>query len=113
MADRTFHDNIDALHGDAASRRGIAVDHEKAAASCRPGGLRNVTLHVHLSGHHVFRNAGPGISVDHDGRALVDRKSTRLNSSHSSISYAVFCLKKKKNKKVSAKLKQKKINTIQ
>src|SRR5689334_24821548 len=29
----------------------------------------------------------------------VDRKSTRLNSSHSSISYAVFCLKKKKNNK--------------
>src|SRR5689334_24609494 len=28
--------------------------------------------------------------------ALADRKSTRLNSSHSSISYAVFCLKKKK-----------------
>src|SRR5689334_23622225 len=28
----------------------------------------------------------------------VDRKSTRLNSSHSSISYAVFCLKKKKYK---------------
>src|SRR5699024_12718051 len=28
-----------------------------------------------------------------------DRKSTRLNSSHVSISYAVFCLKKKKNKK--------------
>src|SRR2546430_9119918 len=27
---------------------------------------------------------------------LVDRKSTRLNSSHSQISYAVFCLKKKK-----------------
>src|SRR2546430_4522505 len=29
----------------------------------------------------------------------VDRKSTRLNSSHSQISYAVFCLKKKKNTK--------------
>src|SRR5699024_5956537 len=29
----------------------------------------------------------------------VDRKSTRLNSSHVSISYAVFCLKKKKNKR--------------
>src|SRR2546427_7564796 len=27
----------------------------------------------------------------------IDRKSTRLNSSHSQISYAVFCLKKKKN----------------
>src|SRR2546430_5920210 len=30
------------------------------------------------------------------GRARADRKSTRLNSSHSQISYAVFCLKKKK-----------------
>src|SRR5438270_2316657 len=30
-----------------------------------------------------------------DGGAAVDRKSTRLNSSHSQISYAVFCLKKK------------------
>src|SRR5687768_17795663 len=31
-------------------------------------------------------------------QAVVDRKSTRLNSSHGYISYAVFCLKKKKNK---------------
>src|SRR5688572_32234706 len=31
--------------------------------------------------------------------ALADRKSTRLNSSHSQISYAVFCLKKKKKKR--------------
>src|SRR5690348_17957462 len=30
---------------------------------------------------------------------ITDRKSTRLNSSHPSISYAVFCLKKKKNKR--------------
>src|SRR5688572_31938315 len=30
---------------------------------------------------------------------VADRKSTRLNSSHSQISYAVFCLKKKKNEK--------------
>src|SRR5438067_11914852 len=39
-------------------------------------------------------------SVDDQRRSLVsakqDRKSTRLNSSHVSISYAVFCLKKKK-----------------
>src|SRR5438067_4296315 len=33
----------------------------------------------------------------------LDRKSTRLNSSHVSISYAVFCLKKKKKKKISTK----------
>src|SRR3712207_8398940 len=30
-------------------------------------------------------------------KAWLDRKSTRLNSSHANISYAVFCLKKKKN----------------
>src|SRR5690606_41342075 len=34
--------------------------------------------------------------LDHAGQ---DRKSTRLNSSHVKISYAVFCLKKKKNKR--------------
>src|SRR5688572_31773737 len=37
-------------------------------------------------------------AVAQDSRDL-DRKSTRLNSSHSQISYAVFCLKKKKKKK--------------
>src|SRR5207253_9823527 len=36
-------------------------------------------------------------------RRLLDRKSTRLNSSHVAISYAVFCLKKKKKKKIEVK----------
>src|SRR2546430_12121042 len=40
-----------------------------------------------------------GIYVDFaTSQSLRDRKSTRLNSSHSQISYAVFCLKKKKKK---------------
>src|SRR2546422_3824267 len=39
----------------------------------------------------------------HDHVAEQDRKSTRLNSSHGYISYAVFCLKKKKNKNKTAK----------
>ena len=38
----------------------------------------------------------------------VDRKSTRLNSSHRCISYAVFCLKKKKKKKKKEKKNKKK-----
>src|SRR5690625_4367377 len=37
--------------------------------------------------------------VGQHGRCDANRKSTRLNSSHVAISYAVFCLKKKKNKK--------------
>src|SRR5947208_3040252 len=38
-----------------------------------------------------------GIEIMPRGQATIDRKSTRLNSSHQIISYAVFCLKKKKN----------------
>src|SRR5437667_1491802 len=41
-------------------------------------------------------------------RGIRDRKSTRLNSSHITISYAVFCLKKKKKKKEEEKPKKKK-----
>src|SRR2546430_6468973 len=43
--------------------------------------------------------AYPSCTVDSNWfcTAPTDRKSTRLNSSHSQISYAVFCLKKKKN----------------
>src|SRR5258708_17292168 len=37
------------------------------------------------------------IEAEAAGKLMLDRKSTRLNSSHQIISYAVFCLKKKKN----------------
>src|SRR2546430_12875595 len=65
------------------------------------------TLFRSSSGYHagdaVHRvDASPPLSLDLGGRFRhsldrQDRKSTRLNSSHSQISYAVFCLKKKKN----------------
>src|SRR2546427_9280095 len=45
---------------------------------------------------HALRPAGD--------RARLDRKSTRLNSSHSQISYAVFCLKKKTTFYIHAEL---------
>src|SRR5205085_11634418 len=53
---------------------------------------------------------GTGVGVHGLGHVqpvhdTLDRKSTRLNSSHSQISYAVFCLKKKKKNKTSLKLK--------
>src|SRR2546430_3651405 len=47
-----------------------------------------------------FAERTPGeIPVPRMLAMVIDRKSTRLNSSHSQISYAVFCLKKKKTKK--------------
>src|SRR5438094_2546138 len=58
---------------------------------------------AHRVGGRLARGR-PG--ADHDqvkGLGSRDRKSTRLNSSHRTISYAVFCLKKKKKQKQCAK----------
>src|SRR2546430_10731251 len=44
--------------------------------------------------------AGLEILAENAAQIAPDRKSTRLNSSHSQISYAVFCLKKKKTSRV-------------
>src|SRR5436309_8972817 len=54
--------------------------------------------HRHSGGDERF-SRGPGSGVQEPARSArktLDRKSTRLNSSHVKISYAVFCLKKKK-----------------
>src|SRR5690242_21319311 len=48
---------------------------------------------------------GPAELERRAGRGKGDRKSTRLNSSHMSISYAVFCLKKKTQNKTDEKKK--------
>src|SRR2546430_3895393 len=47
------------------------------------------------AGFNLGEFRGTGLMERFDLRCLGDRKSTRLNSSHSQISYAVFCLKKK------------------
>src|SRR5437773_9226715 len=59
-------------------------------------------LALGLHAHHVTRDvhaerSGGGVTRERDPPRLLrlDRKSTRLNSSHITISYAVFCLKKK------------------
>src|SRR5690349_23440097 len=60
--------------------------------------------------HHLAAGrADPPAPHRRDGDRLQDRKSTRLNSSHVEISYAVFCLKKKKkrNRKSDKRKKQK------
>src|SRR5688572_31492851 len=46
----------------------------------------------------LMMNGGMSHVDTFDYKPMLDRKSTRLNSSHSQISYAVFCLKKKKKK---------------
>src|SRR5687768_17787559 len=54
---------------------------------------------VMFEGVPVYPDAGRFWKMIQDHKVTVDRKSTRLNSSHGYISYAVFCLKKKKKKK--------------
>src|SRR5688572_32113356 len=59
-----------------------------------PEGIGTTALSVEPEMEQVFIACPDHIS----NRDELDRKSTRLNSSHSQISYAVFCLKKKINK---------------
>src|SRR2546429_3803553 len=66
-------------------RRGGRRGFEEEGCSPREGRARDSLGHA-----GVRRQGRPGT------HAVLDRKSTRLNSSHGYISYAVFCLKKKK-----------------
>src|SRR3712207_7070304 len=76
----------------------------------RPGGVgatwchRGVAAQRGVEGAPVYRlvQGGPApVARPRLDPTQQDRKSTRLNSSHANISYAVFCLKKKKTKNVS------------
>src|SRR3712207_7887166 len=70
-----------------------------------PAALRDRPVDVQAHAGRLGRDRGLGDGALAAGRQ--DRKSTRLNSSHANISYAVFCLKKKKydnNQKGRAKL---------
>src|SRR2546422_7634662 len=71
-----------------------------------------------LRNAEAFERAGAArliLDKDMNGQrlfqAVTDRKSTRLNSSHGYISYAVFCLKKKKKKQEHTKLPTRVKNT--
>src|SRR5256885_11012819 len=61
--------------------------------------------HELLIGEKLAANAAVGTKLRKKKSACADRKSTRLNSSHLVISYAVFCLKKKKTIRPSTRLK--------
>src|SRR2546430_611471 len=79
--------------------------HERLARSGRPresinaevAEIRRCRAELVDARQDVAEPETAGKSVEVDGGEVEDRKSTRLNSSHSQISYAVFCLKKKKN----------------
>src|SRR5258708_25406360 len=63
----------------------------------RPEALRYL-LPIHWLSNRNGQSRGRFRKYPRDWPFRLDRKSTRLNSSHQIISYAVFCLKKKKNK---------------
>src|SRR3989449_4635415 len=86
-----------------AQVRVLDVEYAGAAAS-RPApgvveAIREADLVVVCPSNPVT-SVGPVLAVPGMAQALADRKSTRLNSSHGYISYAVFCLKKKKKRRL-------------
>src|SRR5260221_968784 len=65
----------------------------------RSTGTGKTTLLRNIISQDLMRVVG---TPEEPHRIPIDRKSTRLNSSHTVISYAVFCLKKKEKAKVTA-----------
>src|SRR2546430_9158863 len=81
--------------------RFLAIDAVQAANSGHPGmPLGMADIAEVLWRKHLKHNPADPLWPDRD---RLDRKSTRLNSSHSQISYAVFCLKKKKDLRATSK----------
>src|SRR5690606_6346652 len=76
---------------------GESVMHDNVSS----GWAQAYSLHWGMYRNLVHHNVAVDCAVVNEVpvHAPIDRKSTRLNSSHVKISYAVFCLKKKKNKK--------------
>src|SRR2546426_7965569 len=70
----------------------------RSALSYNPFPAPNLT---NVPGANFIQDA-PLPLTQYQGDVRIDRKSTRLNSSHLVISYAVFCLKKKKNRNTAA-----------
>src|SRR5256885_907337 len=99
-----------ALSGQITSAEEGAMEGVLVSAK-RAGSTITVTVASDTQGRYSFPAAKlePGqyalriraAGYDLEGSALIDRKSTRLNSSHLVISYAVFCLKKKKPHTIS------------
>src|SRR5699024_11932886 len=88
-----------AIDGSAASHGPACGGTVVARAQRHTHGLWDVDGLAGLQGDVAADADGDGAqSVQVVRGNISDRKSTRLNSSHVSISYAVFCLKKKKNK---------------
>src|SRR2546430_11565543 len=79
-------------HSDAQGKE------SEESSSTAPGGSHEAKPLVPVTHGRpkVLRYVGLGFLIASTAEMLRDRKSTRLNSSHSQISYAVFCLKKKK-----------------
>src|SRR3712207_7979572 len=75
-----------------------AYDQRCRSRPCRQEGIAPTTAPPVSSHSTPARTNKQGDSKPQDTLRRADRKSTRLNSSHANISYAVFCLKKKKQK---------------
>src|SRR3712207_6871760 len=75
-----------------------AVEPRRSRPVRTGGSQRDQGDHEHR-GERARVVPGDGGPLEVEVRPIVDRKSTRLNSSHANISYAVFCLKKKKTEK--------------
>src|SRR2546430_3613804 len=102
FSSRRRHTRFDCDWSSDVCSSDLGVDVAQGGGITAPHGQRLGEEERRRAVRRLRRRAHPDQRVEHAlGASAVeeaDRKSTRLNSSHSQISYAVFCLKKKKYK---------------
>src|SRR5207245_8453959 len=98
-------DGVALLLRDRSRSRGLFVRTAPTQEEREAGGAGHVTDPSRGQAAALGRVVGARLEAQRqpvgEEQPVPDRKSTRLNSSHGSISYAVFCLKKQKNNKTT------------
>src|SRR5258708_35380017 len=91
-----FNGKILTVDKEFSTQQALAIGHGRIVATGTSAAMKKLAGDkaklIDLGGRTVI----PGLTDGHIHGIRADRKSTRLNSSHQIISYAVFCLKKKK-----------------
>src|SRR3712207_544521 len=103
IAPRQVAEQIEAAHAAAVADTLAWLERQACFTRLGAGGARQVETRGLIAAVFTHRDSRAGdpdlhthVAVSNKVQTDEDRKSTRLNSSHANISYAVFCLKKKK-----------------
>src|SRR3712207_8253590 len=93
---KKYAESIKLIDKNALYTPSEAIDLTLKTAKAKFDETIELSIRLGVDPRHADQQVRGAVVLPHGTGKKVDRKSTRLNSSHANISYAVFCLKKKK-----------------